>query len=377
MHRLPKIVASSVVRSTHKGESHGGVYIVDLDEGSSEQKIDWDSVNISWEGRGSDRGLRGIAFHGENVYLAASNEIFVFDRNLQQIASFANKYLNQVHEICVKDGSLFISSTGFDSLLELDLETETFVRGYCFREFEQTGNVFESDPVSRSLISARAPSPRDESGAGVARLYNGLRSRVKRGLDGMLGGDAQTALADASEEATLAEPELAIRPFDPTSDDGPVPADTLHINNVVSDAERIYFSGTGIGWLYAIEGGAIEKYAKTPHGTHNVRPFAGGTLMHDTAADRITRRSLDGEIVRAFEIVRYDESALLMSNLPKDYCRQAFGRGLAVTPDGLIIAGSSPATISVYEPDNPKPIASVNITMDVRNAIHGLEIWPF
>ncbi len=35
--RLPVVVASSVVRSTLKGESHGGVYMVDLETGAAEQ----------------------------------------------------------------------------------------------------------------------------------------------------------------------------------------------------------------------------------------------------------------------------------------------------------------------------------------------------
>ena len=31
--KLPRIVCSSVVRSVHQGESHGGVYLVDLATG--------------------------------------------------------------------------------------------------------------------------------------------------------------------------------------------------------------------------------------------------------------------------------------------------------------------------------------------------------
>ncbi len=41
------------------------------------------------------------------------------------------------------------------------------------------------------------------------------------------------------------------------------------------------------------------------------------------------------------------------------------------------MGGSSPATISVYDLDAGEALTSVNITMDVRNAVHGLEVWPF
>ncbi|MFQ3227411.1 MAG: hypothetical protein ACI8RW_000796, partial [Porticoccaceae bacterium] len=40
-------------------------------------------------------------------------------------------------------------------------------------------------------------------------------------------------------------------------------------------------------------------------------------------------------------------------------------------------AGSSPSTISLYNVESKERIAAVNLTMDIRNAIHGLEVWPF
>ena len=36
--------------------------------------LDWNTMGIDWQGRGWDRGLRGIAFDGETVYIAASDE---------------------------------------------------------------------------------------------------------------------------------------------------------------------------------------------------------------------------------------------------------------------------------------------------------------
>ena len=75
--KFPTVVVSSVVRSTYQGESHGGVYLIDLENEDVKKVVDWNAFNISWEGRGGDRGLRGIAFYKNRVYLAASNEIFV------------------------------------------------------------------------------------------------------------------------------------------------------------------------------------------------------------------------------------------------------------------------------------------------------------
>ena len=43
----------------------------------------------------------------------------------------------------------------------------------------------------------------------------------------------------------------------------------------------------------------------------------------------------------------------------------------------LVAVGSSPSTISVFDLENKKRVATVNLSMDIRNAIHGLEVWPY
>ena len=68
---MVKLVTSSVVRGSQQGESHGGVYLIDLDKQQVEQTIDWNTVDIDWQGRGWDRGLRGIAFDGQRVYICS------------------------------------------------------------------------------------------------------------------------------------------------------------------------------------------------------------------------------------------------------------------------------------------------------------------
>ena len=60
MHKLPKIICSSVIRSSHQGESHGGVYIVDLEKDYSRQVRDWVAESLDWEGRGGDGAKREV-----------------------------------------------------------------------------------------------------------------------------------------------------------------------------------------------------------------------------------------------------------------------------------------------------------------------------
>jgi hypothetical protein len=104
-------------------------------------------------------------------------------------------------------------------------------------------------------------------------------------------------------------------------------------------------------------------------------PFRGGVLLNDTAGGFVTHQDLAGAVLTAFEVPRYADEDLLMAHLPTDFARQGWGRGLAVFGD-LLIAGSSPATIAVHDLASGQTIKSVNVTMDVRNAVHGLELWP-
>ena len=57
--------------------------------------------------------------------------------------------------------------------------------------------------------------------------------------------------------------------------------------------------------------------------------------------------------------------------------RPSFGRGLCVLSDSVVAGGSSPSTVTIYDLAANKQRLSVNLTKDVRNAIHGLEVWPY
>jgi hypothetical protein len=52
---MPVLVATSVVRGSQQGESHGGVYLVDFDKEKVTQAVDWNRGDIDWQGRGWNR----------------------------------------------------------------------------------------------------------------------------------------------------------------------------------------------------------------------------------------------------------------------------------------------------------------------------------
>ena len=82
---MVKLITTSVVRGSQQGESHGGVYVIDIDNQEVRQFIDWNTAEIDWQGRGWDRGLRGIAIDGETVYIVASDELFAYTPAFKRI----------------------------------------------------------------------------------------------------------------------------------------------------------------------------------------------------------------------------------------------------------------------------------------------------
>jgi len=321
--RLPRVVHTSVVRSAHKGESHGGVFLLDLNDHSVEQVLDWNDDSIDWEGRGGDRGLRGIAFHGDRVLLAASDEIFIYDKEFHREGSLRNRYLRHCHEIFVLGDRLFATSTGFDSILEIDLTTGSFERGHCVR-------------------------------------FSGIwRNRQLR------------------PRFTMLRPRPRSSTFDPNADGGPPPADTSHINNVYADGAAIYLSGMGLGNLWRIQDSRLTSYARLPYWTHNAQPFRDGVLLNWSSKDQVALFSRQGRLVHSIDVPRYDRASLENADLPRDFARESFARGLTTIGDRLVVGGSSPSTITLYDLDDERTIEAINVSMDVRNCVHGLEVWPF
>ncbi len=126
-------------------------------------------------------------------------------------------------------------------------------------------------------------------------------------------------------------------------------------------------------------GREIRMAVELPPGTHNARPFRDGVLFNDTEADalRYTGRG-EGEEDRAMRVPVFEETTL--TNTDKEnggLARAGFARGLCVISDSIVAGGSSPSTISIYDLAANELLGSVNLSNDVRNAIHGLERWPF
>lgn len=301
---LPEILVSSVVRGAQQGDSHGGLYRVDLERGTHELLLDWNDCSINFEGRGADRGLRGIAIADKLTYVAASDELFAFDRNFKIVASWRNSYLKHCHEISLSRGKLYLASTGFDSILRFDLIEQRFDFGMRIA---------------------------NEAGCWMARS------------------------------------------FDPAGV-GPAPSIELHLNSVYADEFGVFVSGLKLPALLQITAKAVGVVAELPHGTHNARPYKGGVLLNDTDENKVVWFGRERHV--SIPVPTYPAEALEHADVDSSgVARQAFGRGLCPLSDFLVAGGSSPTTVSVYDLRTGARMKSINLTMDVRNAAHGMAIW--
>lgn len=294
-----------MIRGAHLGESHGGLYLVDFEHGSVTLKLDWNRADIDFSGRGGDRGLRGIAFHGEHILVAANAQLLILDRDFRLLDSFTNPYLRHCHEICVVQDRVFLTATGFDSILAFDLKARRFFHAW----------------------------------------HLGLQ------------GDA-----------------LNIRSYDPSGTAGPPEGHRLHLNSVSAGAQGLYFSGLYTPGLLNSDGKSVRLAAPLPQGTHNAQMLGEGVLYNDTAGDRVCYRR--GRATVELAVPDFPAGDILhIERFTSAVARPRFARGLCSLGGGLVAGGSSPSTISLYDLDARERLLHLNLSMDVRNAIHGLAVW--
>jgi len=312
---LPTLIATSVVRGAEQGDSHGGIYLVDFASQEVTQVVDWDISEIDFQGRGWDRGLRGIAFFAGEIYIAASDELFVYDQAFNIKRSFRSSYLKHCHEIFQLNNHLYLTSTASDSILAFDLEKQAFFWAIHLAQGEE-------GPVGTAY------DPQGINGPGGAN--------------------------------------------------GPKAQNLLHLNNVYADRHGIFVSGMRTQGILRIgDGNAVSQVVDMPQGMHNARPFRDGVIFNDTGSNVVLFVSRDGT-ERVFPVPVYDPAELEHAELADgQLARQGFGRGLCVVNDHIIAAGSSPSTVTLYDLESGSEITHVNFSMDIRNAIHGLEVWPY
>ena len=99
---------------------------MDLQKQSARHVVDWNKPDIDWLGDGGDRGLRGIAFDKDKIYIAASDQLLAFSPEFRLLESWSSPYLKHAHGIFIWQRTLYVSSAGYDSILGFDLDQQKF-----------------------------------------------------------------------------------------------------------------------------------------------------------------------------------------------------------------------------------------------------------
>lgn len=313
--RLPVVIATSVVRSTHQGDSHGGIYLIDLETGEWALKYDLNNPDIDWAGRGGDRGFRGIAFHDGKTIAAAADELFWFDKEFNIVERRKNHLLGCCHDIYVYNKILYCASTMYNSIVRFNFDSNDWCEKMWWCGADEV----------KSFLMAVPPARED------AMHLNTVWAEGNVLGEGVLGGD------------------------------------------------YVYYSGTNTTCLRRLHPRTKETKAMflLPRGTHDVQRYGESMwIYNDTDHNQVVLADLFGHKIECFVVPEYNNSEMINTDIPHDHARQAFARGLCLYGD-VIIGGSSPATISVYKRGEEKPIRKVRLSRDMRCAIHGLEVYPW
>jgi len=142
------IAVTTVNRGSQPGEGHGGVYLLDLDGGQSAHVLDWQRPTIDWSGHGGGRGLRGLAVHGDQVFIAGSDELFRFTPDFELLGVHTSPYLGQTQAVACFEGRVYVVSAAYDAVLALDLETGRFDWGLQIADDEGGLRGMPFDPNS-------------------------------------------------------------------------------------------------------------------------------------------------------------------------------------------------------------------------------------
>lgn len=166
----------------------------------------------------------------------------------------------------------------------------------------------------------------------------------------------------------------AARRFDPAGDAGPLEIAKLELNSLQCLAGGMYVAGAATGALLRFGGRAIGVVATLPEGAHDGIPLRDGVLFNDSSSGTVRFENSTARL--ALPLPRLEsELPPAGPGLPVA-ARTTGGRGLCALPDGRIAAGSTPASITVYDLELRQPVKVVSLSRDPRESIHTIAVWP-
>ena len=309
-----KVVCTTVIRSVSPEETHGGIYIVDMDDGRILEYRPYQGDIRNDNERGGERGLRGIQVLDDSIIVADSSGLSRFSKDLQLIEKVTNRdVFHSIHEICLFDGDLWVTSTRYDSIVRvgLDLSIKDFysIQGHPISD----GKVL----TGKTSIEHGTADDSDEYHINSISANNGRL--VISGLT--------TGLYDLSNFEMVAD-----MPWVPVDHNGQRMRTRSFLHN--------YYEYEDINVVNLTHFSSVMIFDKK----ENSAGFAQLPPVQN---------------------IKHDDN----DNIAK----AGWNRGMARNGNFLLV-GSSPASIYVLDLGSKTFHKQVSLEMDTRHAIHGLEI---
>ena len=309
-----KILASSVIRSTHRGESHGGIFLINTETKEKELVVDWDDPTIDFSSGGGDRGIRGMSFYGDYLYAAGANSILVFDRNFKLTEKYNHYLMDGTHEIFIQDNLIYNISNCFDAILIFDLEKKEWTEGF-------------------QHIKGRRPE-----------FFNPQCDIISRAdtlhLDSVSVKDDWIWYAGSTTEFLYGINRIT-REF-------------VEIPLCYKNTHNAQFWKDGIVFNRSLESDTVYQI-----------PANNGKIYE-----------VDWKIEQRWRTPIFPKDQLKNAHLPADHARSEYTRGMVLgktsSGEDSVIIGTSPATVHEFVLGEDEPINTINLTNDLRNSMCGI-----
>lgn len=306
--------------------------------------------------RGNTRGGRGIIVLDDKVICASWHTLKMYDLNLNEIpGSITHPLMTDLHELYLDPaGTLLVSSTALDAVLELDLTTGEILREYWPRDMEGIRQKLGVEPLDdfdrnadNRILFVTRPYRREPN-----HLHINAASRCCDEVYALANKFGAILNLDR-DEVVLVDPCLK------------------GAHNLVPDAHRLYITDTDgrkvhvydtwTGHLDTVTD--IRAFAEIRRIEDRCQPPAWKTHIH-----KLKRTPL--QMLKHTPIRRLYYKARLNEMTP---AAPLFTRGLDVSGDVLFV-GFSPATIAMVDRYTGALLDMYQYSKDVKVCVHGLKV---
>lgn len=270
--------------------------------------------------RGNSRGGKGIAISRDEVFVGTYHSILVFTPELALKRKTTNPLFVNVHEICLAESNLWVSSTAVDCAILVDPAGET-LKCWCPGEEPTLQRRFGLPPLS-----------------------------IDRSVD--------NRLLHLHEQ--------------PSSRPG-----HTHLNCVTRHGTKTFVLMNKLGIFAQIEPDfniVLENHEI--RGTHSAKVTDEGDQVFlcgsfdKTVASYCLRT---GHLLQKLSLSRFSEIKSLQRKAPDEpFNRSIFVRGLQLVKPNRILVGISPASILEIDWEKQELVDFFQYSSDVGDAIHGL-----